>query len=63
MSSDDLSAANLPSNYTVPWKKHLQRLIGFILSTKGPVEAWDEGDSTDQEQGLHPWPGVLGRKR
>jgi hypothetical protein len=42
MSSDGPSAANLSPDYTVSWKKLLQRLIEFILFKEVLVETWDE---------------------
>jgi hypothetical protein len=44
MSSDGPSAAGLSPDYTVPWKKLLQRLVEFIIFKEVLVETWDERD-------------------
>jgi hypothetical protein len=44
MSSDGPGAAGLSPDYTVSWKKLLQRLIEFILSKEILIETWEEGE-------------------
>ena len=42
MSSEGPSAAGLSPDYQVSWKELLQRLVGFLLYNKIPVETWNE---------------------
>lgn len=45
MCSDDLSAAGLEPDYSLPWRTLMQRVVKFLLSDYVSVDTWDEKEA------------------